>query len=158
MSNKLPAETLRAASLVLTGTAATVVGTASTDNANASSGAVKLGALTLVMLRCSYARHASSTTGRPAFIVDVSMDAASTDAASVSNWQSVYLIDSSSFSSGAVDLYAETQLPRPSVTGTTVFGTHPVNVACANWLRVRMYDFDGTNPGTVTNLSMGGTI
>jgi len=149
---------LRAASLTLTGTAATVVGTvAATDNANVTSGAIALGEATLVMLRCTYTRAGGSGTGRPIFRLDVSMDAPSTAAASVANWQPIFLADVSA-GSGAAALYAELQGPLPSVTGATVFGSHPVNVSCAHWLRVQCYDADGASPGAITNLALGGTV
>lgn len=147
---------LRAASLTLTGTAQTVVGTVSTDNAAASGGAVALGSATLAMLRMTYTRAGGSATGRPIVRMDVSMDAPTTTPASVSNWQPVLLLDASSFSTGAVELYAELQKLNPSAAGASTFGTHPVNVACAHWLRVQVYDVDAANPGAITNLAMGG--
>lgn len=157
MANKMTSPGIvRAASLTLTGTAATVVGTVSTDNANATSGAIKLGDLAIVMLRCTYTRAGGSATGRPIFRLDVSMDAPTTAAASVSNWQPVYLADVSA-GSGAAELYAELQRPNPTASGATVFGTHPVNVSCAHWLRVQIYDVDGATPGAVTNLTFGGS-
>lgn len=155
MAKLLPI-TLRAASLTLTGSLATVVGTVSTDCANATSGATKLGLTTSALVRVSYTRHASSTTGRPIIAIDVSMDDPSTAAASVANWQAVQLIDGSSFASGAVELYAEQQKPNPTATGTTVFGTHLVNVEGAHWMRVRIADVDTTNLGAVTAVTLGG--
>lgn len=148
---------IRAASLTPAAGAMTVVlGTVSTDNANSTSGAVLLESLALVMLRCTYTRHASSTTGRPIFRIDVSMDANTTAAASVSNWQPVYVADMSA-GSGAAELYAELQRPNPSAAGATVFGTHPVNVSCGVWMRVWVGDVDTSNPGAVTNIAFGGT-
>lgn len=148
---------IRAASLTPAAGAMTVVlGTASTDNANDTSGAVLLESLALVMLRCTYTRHASSTTGRPIFRVDVSMDANTTAPASVANWQPVYLADVSA-GSGAAELYVELQRPNPSASGSTVFGSHPVNVSCGVWMRVWVGDVDTSNPGAITNLSFGGT-
>lgn len=149
--------TLRAASLTLTGTAATVVGTVDGDNAASSGGAIRLGDAALVMLRCTYTRAGGSATGRPIFRLDVSMDAPSTAAASVSNWQPIYLSDVSG-GSGTASLYAELQAPQPSAAGVTVFGTHPVNISCAHWMRVQMYDSDAAAPGTVALIAMGGTI
>lgn len=158
MANKMNSPgVIRAASLTLTGTAATVVGTVSTDNANATSGAIKLGALALVMLRCTYARAGGSATGRPVFRVDVSMDADTTAAASVSNWQPVYVADLSA-GSGVAELYVELHRANPTAAGSTVFGTHPINVSCAHWMRVQMYDVDNANPGAVTNLAFGGSL
>lgn len=158
MANKMTSPgIIRAASLTLTGTAATVVGTVSSDNANATSGAIQLGDLALVMLRCTYARAGGSATGRPVFRLDVSMDTPSTAAASVSNWQPVYTLDLSA-GSGVGELYAELQRANPTASGSTVFGTHPVNVSCAHWLRVQMYDVDNANPGAVTNLAFGGSL
>ncbi len=159
MSAKISAPImLRAASLTLTGTAQTVVGTvAATDNANVTSGAIALGDAALVMLRCTYTRAGGSGTGRPIFRLDVSMDAPTTAAASVSNWQPIYLADVSA-GSGAAALYAELQGPLPSAAGATVFGSHPVNVACAHWLRVQCYDADGAAPGAITSLAMGGAV
>ncbi len=153
---KLTPITLRAASLTLTGSLATVVGTVSSDNANASSGAVKLGLTTAAFVRMSYTRHASSTTGRPIVAIDVSMDAPTTTPASVANWQPVMLMDASSFASGAVELYTEQQRLNPTASGTTVFGTHLVNTEGANWMRVRLADVDGSNAGAVTGVAFGG--
>lgn len=153
---KLYPITLRAASLTLTGSLANVVGTVSTDNANASSGAVKLGLTTSAFVRMTYTRDGSSTTGRPIVAIDVSMDAPGTAAASVSNWQPVMLMDGASFSSGAIELYAEQQRLNPTASGASTFGTHLVNVEGANWMRVRLADVDGSNPGAVTNVAFGG--
>jgi len=148
--------TLRAASLTLTGSLATVLGTVSTDNANDTSGAASVGSLASLRLVCTYARHASSTTGRPIFEVDLSMDAPNTAAASVSNWMPATLLDSSTFSSGRIDAYAMQVSLAPSVTGSTTCGTPPVDVTGAWWIRVRVYDEDGTNPGAISALAFGG--
>lgn len=147
---------LRTASLTpAAGALTTVVGSASEDNADSTSGAVLIGSLSLLMLRCTYARHASSTTGRPVLRIDVSMDSALTTPASVSNWQPVYLADVSA-GSGVAELYAELQRPNPSASGSSVFGTHPVNVSCAVWVRVQVGDVDTSNPGTFTGIAYGG--
>lgn len=148
--------TIRASSLTLTGSAATVVGTVSTDNAASSGGAIAIGEATLVMLRCTYTRAGGSATGRPIFRIDVSMDAPSTAAASVSNWQPILVLDSSSFAAGAVELYAELQKLNPTAAGATVFGSHMVNVSCAHWMRVQAYDVDGAAPGAISALAFGG--
>jgi len=148
--------TLRAASLTLTGSLATVVGTVSTDNANSTSGAASIGSLASLRLVCTYARHASSTTGRPIFEVDLSMDAPTTAAASVSNWMPVTLLDSSTFSAGRIDAYAMQVSLAPSTTGSTTRGTPPIDVTGANWIRVRVYDVDNINPGAISALAFGG--
>lgn len=148
--------TLRAASLTLTDSLATVLGTVSTDNANATSGAASIGSLASLRLVCTYARHASSTTGRPIFEVDLSMDAPTTAAASVSNWMPATLLDSSTFSAGRIDAYAMQVSLAPSTTGSTTRGTPPIDVTGANWIRVRVYDVDGTNPGAISALAFGG--
>lgn len=153
---KLSPITLRAASLTLTGSLATVLGTVSTDNANATSGAASIGSLASLRLVCTYARHASSTTGRPIFEVDISMDAPSTAAASVSNWMPVTLLDSSTFSAGRIDAYAMQVSLAPSTTGSTTRGTPPIDVTGANWIRVRVYDVDNINPGAISALAFGG--
>ena len=153
---KITPITLRAASLTLTGSLATVLGTVSTDNANATSGAASIGSLASLRLVCTYARHASSTTGRPIFEVDLSMDAPTTAAASVSNWMPVTLLDSSTFSAGRIDAYAMQVSLAPSTTGSTTRGTPPIDVTGANWIRVRVYDVDGTNPGAISALAFGG--
>lgn len=153
---------LRAASYSLTATIGTgvVVGTVSTDLANATTGAVSLGSknngLQIIRLVCTYARNGGSATGAPVFAVDGSMDLPDTAAASVSNWVPVYLLDNASFSSGAIDGYAEAFAPKPSVTGTTTQATPPWNVQGFFWVRVRMTDFDTVNRGAITNLTMGG--
>lgn len=151
---------LRAASLSLPASLAAVVGTVSTDLANATTGAVSLGSkntgLQIIRLVCSYARNGGSVTGAPVFAVDGSMDLPDTAAASVSNWVPVYLLDNSSFSSGAIDGYPEAFAPKPSTTGTTTQATPPWNVQGYFWVRVRMTDFDAVNRGAITNLTMGG--
>lgn len=148
---------IRAASLTpAAGAMTVVVGTVSADNANSTSGAILLESLALVLIRGTYTRHASSTTGRPIVRVDVSMDAADTAPASVSNWQPVYLADVSA-GSGVAELYVELQRVNPTAAGATVFGTHPVNISCAPWMRVSIGDVDTSNPGAVTNLAFGGT-
>lgn len=150
--------TVRAASLTLTGSLAVVVGTVSSDAANATSGAVACGAagLSAIRLVCTYARHSSSTTGRPRFAVDVSMDARDTAPASVSRWFPVTLIDASTFSSGAVDAFTMQVGLAPSAEGSTTQGTPPVDVRAANWFRVRALDVDAANPGAITSLAFGG--
>ena len=147
---------LRAASLTLPASLATVVGTVSTDAANGTSGAAAIGSLTSLRLVCTYTRHASSTTGRPVFAVDVSMDAPSTAAASVANWVPVQLLDNTTFSAGRIDGYAMAVSLAPSATGATTHGIAPTNVSGAHWIRVRMTDVDTTNRGAVTNLAVGG--
>jgi hypothetical protein len=148
--------TIRAASLTLSGSIATVVGTVSTDAANGTTGAFALGSLTALRLACNYARHVSSTTGRPRFEVDLSMDAPTTAAGSVANFVPVQLLDSSTFSAGAIDGYAMRASLAPSATGTTVHGIAPVDVRGAHWARVRLLDEDGTNPGAISALVFGG--
>lgn len=148
--------TIRAASLTLSGSIATVVGTVSTDAANSTSGAFALGSLASLRLACAYARHGSSTTGRPRFEVDVSMDPPSTSPASVANFVPVQLLDSASFSSGAIDGYAMRAGLAPSASGTTAHGTAPIDVRGAHWARVRVLDVDGTNPGAISSLVFGG--
>lgn len=148
--------TIRAASLTLSGTIATVVGTVSTDAANGTTGAFALGSLSALRLVCNYARHVSSTTGRPRFEVDLSMDAPTTAAGSVANFAPVQLLDSSTFSAGAIDGYAMRTSLAPSATGTTVHGVPPVDVRGAHWARVRVLDEDGSNPGAITALAFGG--
>lgn len=157
MSIKLSSPiTIRAASLTLTGSLATVVGTASTDAADATSGAVRLGGLATMRLVCSYARNAGSTTGRPRFQVDLSMDAPTTAPASVANFFPVTLLDSGSFSAGAIDAYGMQVGLAPTASGTTTHGTPPVDVRGAHWARVRVLDVDGVTPGAITALAFGG--
>lgn len=153
---KITPITLRAASLTLTGVLTTVLGTVSTDNANATSGAASIGSLASLRLVCTYARHASSTTGRPIFEVDLSMDAPSTAPASVSNWLPAMLLDSSTFSAGRIDAYAMQVSLAPSVTGSTTSGTPPIDVTGARWIRVRALDVDSVNPGAINALAFGG--
>ena len=150
--------TVRAASLTLTGSLAVVLGTADSDAANATTGAVKISTagLSAVRLVATYARHASSTTGRPRFALDVSMDAATTAAASVANFVPVMLLDSSSFSSGAIDGYVMQVGLAPSASGSTTQGTPPFDVRAANWFRVRVIDVDAVNPGAISALAFGG--
>ena len=149
---------VRAASLTLTGSLAVVVGTVSTDAANATTGAVACGAagLSAIRLSCTYTRDGGSATGRPRFTVDVSMDARDTAAGSVGNWFPVTLLDSSTFSSGAIDAFAMQVGLAPSATGATTQGTPPVDVRAANWFRVRALDVDAANPGAISALIFGG--
>ena len=156
MSSKINPITLRAASLTLTGSAVVVVGTVSTDEANATSGAFRLGELASMRLVCTYARDAGSTTGRPRFSVEVSMDAPTTAPASVGNWFPVTLLDSSTFSSGAIDAFAMSVGLAPSVTGSTTHGSPPFDVRGAQWVRVKVLDVDAAFPGAVTSLAFGG--
>ena len=153
---KLSPITLRAASYSLTASLATVVGTVSADAADATSGAVAIGSAQFVRLVCSYARNGASSTGAPVFAVDVSMDSPDTDPASVARWTPVYILDGASFAAGAIDGYPEAFAALPTTTGTTTRGTPPWDVRGAHWMRVRMTDFDDTNRGTVTLLSLGG--
>lgn len=148
--------TIRAASLTLTGSLANVVGTVSTDAANGTSGAVAVGAASYVRLACTYTRNAGSTTGAPIFAVDVSMDAADTAAASVSNWVPVQLLDAASFSAGAIDSYPEAVAIKPTATGATTRGTPPWDVRGAHWMRVRVKDVDAATPGAIASLAFGG--
>lgn len=150
--------TVRAASLTLTGSLAVVLGTVDSDAANATTGAVACGAagLSAIRLVCTYARDAGSVTGRPRFAVDVSMDARTTAAASVSNWFPVTLLDSTTFSSGAIDAFAMQVGLAPTAEGSTTQGTPPLDVRAANWFRVRAVDVDGVNCGAITSLAFGG--
>lgn len=155
--SKVPSASVRAASLTLTGTLAVVVGTTSTDNADATTGAIALGSLSRMRLQCTYTRAGGSATGRPIFAVDVSMDPPTTAAASVSHWVPVYLIDDSAFPGTVpVDGYAYEFSPAPSVTGATSQGAPPVDVSGAWWGRVRVADIDGAAPGAVSALVFGG--
>ena len=158
MSKILSPITIRAASLTLTGSLATVVGTVSTDAANATTGAVAIGSATSVRLVCTYTRAGGSATGRPRFEVSVSMDAPSTAPGSVANFVPVTLLDSASFSSGAIDAYAMSVGLAPTATGATTHGTPPVDVRGAHWIRVRALDVDTTDRGAITNLAMGGEV
>ena len=54
------------------------------------------------------------------------------------------------------ELYTEQQRLNPTASGTSVLGTHLVNTQGANWMRVRLADVDGTNPGAVTAVAFGG--
>jgi hypothetical protein len=124
---------------------------------DATSHAVKLGDLTSVDLSIDYTRHASSTTGRPVVAVDLSRDAPTTDIASVAHWQPYSLVDGGSFSAGAVEAYAFQAALNPTAAGTTTFGwPGHIIVAGYHWMRLRMKDADGSNPGTAS-VYFGGT-
>lgn len=152
----LPAS-VRAASLTLTGSLAVVVGTADGDNANGTTGAIKLGDLSIVRLQGTYTRAGGSATGRPIFAVDVSMDAPTTVAASVSHWVPVYLIDASAFPGTVpVNGYVYEFSPAPTASGASSVGMPPVDVRAAQWFRVRAADVDGANPGALSLLVFGG--
>lgn len=156
MSKMIRPITVRAASLTLTGSLANVVGTVSTDAANVTSGAVRVGSAQFVRLVCTYTRDAGSTSGAPAFAVDVSMDTDDTAAASVANWVPAQLLDAASFSAGAIDAYPEVVAIKPSATGATTRGTPPWDVRGAHWMRVRVKDVDAALPGAVASLAFGG--
>lgn len=149
---------IRAASLTLTGTLAAVVGTVSTDAANATTGAVAIGDLSVMRLVCTYARNGGSVTGAPIFALDLSMDSESTAPASVGNWVPTFLLDASTFSAGVISAYPEAVGHLPSATGSTTRGSPPFDVRGANWVRVRMMDVDGAAPGAVTSLAFGGEV
>jgi hypothetical protein len=159
MSNKLITGpiVLRAASLTLAAASAftNIVGTVDSDNANATSGAVKLGALDLVAVRFSYTRGASG--GAPIVRAYGSLDATTTAADAVTNWQPVLIMDSSTLSAGQVELYPEAQELLPSVAGAVILGTHPLNVTVFNWLLVQIADNNAT-PGAVTNCRPRGLL
>ena len=154
----VPSASVRAASLSLTGSLVVVLGTVTTDNADATSGAIKLGSLTRMRLQATYTRAGGSATGRPIFAVDVSMDSPATAADAVSHWVPVYLIDTSAFP-GTVPVsgFVYEFSPAPSVTGATSQGTPPFDVSGAWWARVRVADVDGANPGTISSLIFGGS-
>lgn len=153
---KIPPLTIRAASLTLTSSLAVVVGSTAGDLADPTSGAIKLGSLSIARLACQYAAHGSSATGVPKFAVDVSLDSPDTAAASVAHWTPVYLLDGSSFSAGAIDGYPEVFAAKPYASGTTSRGTPPWDVRGAHWMRVRVTDVDTANPGAISSLTLGG--
>ena len=155
--SKTPSASVRAASLTLTGSLVAVVGTVTTDNADATSGAIALGSLERLRFQCTYTRAGGSATGRPIFALDVSMDSPTTAAASVSHWVPVYLIDTSAFP-GTVPVpgYVYEFSPAPSTTGATSQGTPPFDVGGAWWARVRAADIDGAAPGAISALVFGG--
>lgn len=137
--------------------AATLTGSLAAVGGDATSHATKLGDLTHINLSVDYTRHASSTTGRPAVVVDLSRDPPTTDVASVGHWQPYCLVDGGSFSAGAVEAYAFQAALNPTAAGTTTFGwPGTIVVAGFHWMRLRMKDMDGVNPGTVSAY-MGGT-
>ncbi len=151
--------TLRAASLTLAASSAftDVKGTVSTDQANGTTGAVRLGQMNVATVRMSYTRNGSSSTGAPIVRVYGSLDATTTAPAAVANWQPIMILGST-FSAGQIDVYPEAQALLPSAAGTTTFGTHAVDVSLFNWLLVAIADQDGTNFGSVANVVLGGTL
>ena len=156
MSNKMLGgpTVLRSASLTLAAANAfTDIKGAAGEGANNTSGAIKLGALSLAVVRFSYTRGASG--GAPIVRAYGSLDATTTDPATVSNWQPVLIMDSSSLAAGQVELYPEAQELLPSVGSAAIFGTHPLNVSVFNWLLVQIADNNAT-PGAVTNVVLGG--
>jgi len=150
---------LRLASLSLASSSAytDVVGTASGDNANSSSGAIVLGQANVAVVRCSYTRNGSSSDGAPIVKFSGSLDATSTAANAVSNWQPIPIVGTA-FTAGVVEVYAEGQKLLPSAAGTRTCGTHPVDVSLFNWLLVQIADSDGTNPGSVAAVYLGTTL
>lgn len=156
MNQKITPITLRAASLSLPAALAAVVGTVSSDAADATSGAIRLGSLDMIRLVCAYARNGGSATGTPVFAVDLSFDAPDTTPSAVANWAPTYLLDAGSFVVGAVDGYPEAFAPKPSAAGTTTRATPPWDTRGAHWCRIRMADADAVNRGTITSLAMGG--
>lgn len=164
MAYRTLSASVRAASLTLTGSLVTVLGTVSTDNANSTTGAIKLGDLSVVRLQCTYTSATGSTTGRPIFAFDVSMDSPDTAAGSVSHWVPVYLIDASAFPGTLyVNGYAYEFSPAPTIAGggtanAASIGTPPIDVRAAQWLRVRVADVDGVTPGAISLLTFGGEV
>ena len=145
---------LRAASLTLAAANAfTDIKGAAGEGANNTSGAIKLGSLSLVVVRFSYTRGAAG--GAPIVRAYGSLDATTTAADAVTNWQPVLIMDASTLSAGQVELYPEAQELLPSVAGAVILGTHPLNVSVFNWLLVQVADNNAT-PGAVTNVVLGG--
>lgn len=151
--------TLRAASLTLAASSAftDVKGTVSSDQANGTTGAVRLGQMNVATVRMSYTRDGGSSSGAPIVRLYGSLDATATDPASVAHWQPIMILGST-FTAGQIDVYPEAQALLPSASGTTTFGTHPVDVSLFNWLLVQIADQDGTNPGAVSDVALGGTL
>lgn len=147
---------LRAASLALAAANAfTDIKGAAGEGANTTSGAIKLGALSLAVVRFLYTRGAAG--GNPIVRMYGSLDSDETAAADVSNWQPVLIMDSSTLTTaGQVDLYPEAQSILPSPATATVMGAHPVNVSAFNWLLVQIADSNAT-PGAVANVVLGGS-
>ena len=113
--------------------------------------------ISAALLHCltnfSYLRGASG--GNPIVRAYGSLDATTTAADAVSNWQPVLIMDSSTLALGQVDLYPEAQSLLPSAAIATIYGTHPLNVTVFNWLLVQIADSNAT-PGAVSAVALGG--
>ena len=155
MASKSPAATIRASSLTITGTLTPLVGANASDNADTTTGAVKLGAAGRVRVQLTYTRDGASSTGRPKVRVMISHDAPSTAPASVGRWVPAMLAADAASSAGVLDLAPEVMLLGPTAAGASLFVTPPVDVETAHWMRVDLGDADGTHPGAVSAVVYG---
>jgi len=131
---------------------------AALTNTLAVLGAVtKVGSLAYGTLWCDYTRAGASVTGRPILAVEVSRDPPDTASASVAHWSRVPVVDTTTFSSGAMEQHPESRRCNPTAAGASTFGWPGIDLRGANWLRVLAADVDGGNPGTAA-FYLSGTV
>lgn len=118
----------------------------------ATSGAVAVINASAVMVSIDYTRHGSSTTGRPIVQLEFSGDAPSTTDTAVAHWSPDLVPDpvAANFTAGAVEFYPRQVKCNPSAPGTQTFDLDDADTLTKPWLRVKIKDVDGSNPGTVT--------
>ena len=127
------------------------------DGGSPGTGAVPLAGMAWAAVSVDYTRAGLSSTGRPILQVQVSRDPPTVGPANVKHWQSVAVLDGSSFSSGMVDSYGEAVRCNPSAAGLSTFGwPSSIDVRGFGWLRLLAGDADGTNPGTLLAFLSGG--
>jgi hypothetical protein len=150
MPTKPALATLRAASLTLTSSFAPIVGTVSTDAADSTTGAVKLGGASRLRVQLTYTRHASSTTGRPKVRAMLSADPPTTAPASVAHWFPAQVRADAASTAGVLDVAPEVILCGPSASGASSFALPTIDVSLAHWIRFEVTDQDTTNLGAVS--------
>lgn len=92
----------------------------------------------------TYAQHAASTTGRPKVRVDVSP----VDSGDV--WFPLPILDTGSFSAGAVDALPFVAQLGPAAAGTSRFVWPDITLRHGLRFRLMVADLDAANPGTLS--------
>lgn len=156
MGRKLPARTARAAPLLLTGTLSPLLGTAPTDAADDTSGAIPLAQLSMVRVWGLYTRDGGSSTGTVRYALELSADPDTTAPASVSNWQPVTMLDGATYAAGAIDAWPYAPAAQPTDAGPVTRASPPLDTRAAQWARVLVADVDGTNPGQLEAVQIAG--
>lgn len=154
MPQKSPTIRVRLASLTLTSTFAPVLGTNASDQADTTTGAVKLGAATSARAALTYTRDGASSSGLVKVRAMVSMDAPTTAPAAVANWTPAAMRADGASTAGVLSLVPEVHALGPSASGAAVVTTPVVDVSTAHWLRFELCDADATHPGAISAMSL----